>query len=60
MFIMLVNSRRALCSAVKSQMRICVEPFLLNVLRSFNNQLITNIYCLHIMCQTRSEALQVV
>lgn len=57
MFIILINSWRVLCSALKSQVRIGVEPSLLNVIISFNKQPIANIDGWLAMCQALFEVI---
>lgn len=54
---MFINEWKALCSAMKSQIRIRVECSLLNVIRSFNNQITANIYCWLTMCQALFEGI---
>lgn len=43
MFIMLIHSWRAQCSALESQRKLRIQPPLLNVITSFNNQLVASI-----------------
>lgn len=52
---MLIHSWRARCSALESQRKLRIQPPLLNVITSFNNQLVASIHYLLTLCQALFE-----